>query len=156
MTDPFSHKVQNLLGVGLALAAAIIAALAYTTLRAIATQVRFLASVLSFGVFTTIAGLVCGGVGDLFSSWSDIGIAIAASICAFGAQCSISKGYEYCTAGKGALVRNLELPLAYLLGIAFLNEVPNLISTFGGVLILFATLIIGYEAIRNERSLVDE
>lgn len=151
VTDPFAQKAPSLLGVTLALAASIIAALAYTTLRAIATQVRFLASVLSFGVFTLIAGLLTGGIFDLTKSASNTGIAIAAAVFAFGAQCSISKGYEYCTAGKGALVRNIELPLAYVFGIVFLDEVPRAISVFGGVLILIATLIIGYEAVRNER-----
>ncbi len=67
------------------------------------------------------------------------------------AQCSIAKGYEHCTAGKGALVRNIELLLAYVFGVAFLAEVPNVVSVTAGTLVLVAILIIGYDAIENER-----
>ncbi len=152
VTDPFSSEgPTSIVGAILALTAAILAALAYTTVRALATHVRFLASVLSFGVFTSIVGLATGGTMDLFTSASNTGIAVAAGLFAFCAQCAISKGYEYCTAGKGALVRNVELPLAYVFGIAFLGEIPNVVSVLGGILVLAATLIIGYEALENER-----
>ncbi len=152
VTDPLSAEARtSVLGIILAATAAITAALAYTTLRAVATQVCFLASVLSFGVFTLFVGFVTGGTVDLFTSASNTGIAAAAALFAFGAQCSISKGYEYCTAGKGAIVRTIELPLAYVFGIVFLGEVPNMVSVLGGTLILAATLIIGYEAVEKER-----
>ncbi len=149
---PLNPEAQiSVLGVILALTSAIIAAAAYTLLRALATQVRFLASVLSFGVFALLVGLAGRGTTDLFKSASNTGIAVAAALCAFCAHCSISKGYEYCTAGKGALVRNIQLPLAYVLGVGILGEVPNVVSVLGGILILTATLIIGYEAMENER-----
>ena len=152
VTDPFNSKARiNVFGVILALTSAIIAAVTYTLLRVLATQVRFLASVLSFGVFSTLVGFVAGGTTNLFTSPTNTGIAVAAAFCAFCAHCSISKGYEYCTAGKGALVRNIELPLAYVFGLAFLGEVPNAVSVLGGILVLAATLIIGYEAVENER-----
>ncbi len=152
VTDPFkTETTTNVVGVIIALTAAITAALAYTTVRAIATQVNYLASVLSSGAFTLLMGLAAGGVTDLFKSALNTGIAVAAGSSAFCAQCWISKGYEYCTAGKGALIRNIELPLAYVFGIAFLGEVPNVVSVLGGTLILAATLIIGYDAVENER-----
>ena len=135
----------------LALISTITTALAYTTLRAIATEVRFLASVLSFSVFTILVGIAMGGTIDLFKSASNTGIAVAAALFAFLEQCSISKGYEYCTAGKGALVGAIELPLAYVLGVVFLGEVPNLVSVVGGILILAATVLICFEATENER-----
>lgn len=151
VTDPFTTQSANLAGVLLAFTAAVIAAVAYTTLRALATQVNFLASVLSFGVFTLSVGLLAGGGRDLMTNVSNTGIAMVAGILAFCAQCSISKGYEYCTAGKGALIRNIELPMAYIVGVVFLDEVPQIVSLLGGFLILVATLIIGYDAIENER-----
>ncbi len=151
VTDPFTQGAKtSVMGVLLAVMAAGIAALGYTTLRAIATQVHFLASVLSLGLFTLLAGLMGGGTVELFESATNTGITVVAAVLGFIAQCSMTKGYEYCTAGKGALVRNIELPLAYILGIAFLGEVPNVVSVVGGMFILAATLLIGYGAMENE------
>ena len=58
VTNPFTPAVQaSLVGVLLAGTAATLSALAVTTLRSIATQVHFLASVLSPSVFTILTGL---------------------------------------------------------------------------------------------------
>ncbi len=152
VTDPFKTEARtSITGVIFAVTSAITAALAHTTLRTIATKVRFLASVLSFSVFTILVGIAAGGTIDLFRSASNMEIAVAAALFAYFEQCAMSKGYEYCTAGKGALVGVIELRLAYVLGIAFLGEIPNLVSVVGGILILAATLIIVYEAMANER-----
>ncbi len=152
VTDPFGQEAAtSVFGVILGFSAATIGALSYTTLRAIANQVSFMASVLSFGVFSILVGLLAGGVGDLFKSAYITWVAVVAEFLAVCAQCSIAKGYELCTAGKGALVRNIELPLAYVFGVVFLAEVPNVVSVAGGVLVLVATLIIGHDAIENER-----
>ncbi len=148
VTNPFTQGAQtSMVGVLLASCAAFIAALAFTMVRAVATQVHYLAPVLSLSVFTLLAGLVGGGTVDLFKSAPNIGIAVVTGVLGFGAECTMSKGYVYCTAGKGALVRNIEIPLAYVLGIALLGEMPNVVSVFGGMLICSATLMIGYEAI---------
>ncbi len=152
VTDPFTSGAHtNLVGVLFAITAASVSALAVTTLRAIARQVHFLVTVLSFGVFTTLAGLVEGGTDELLLSVSNTGITLLAAVLGFCAQCSMAKGYEYCPAGKGALVRNIQLPLAYVLGIVFLGEVPHMVSVVGGILILSATLMIAYEAMEKEK-----
>ncbi len=152
VTDPFTQGAQaSLVGVLLAVSAASVSALSVTTLRAIATQVHFLVTVLSFGAFTMLAGLVEGGTLELFDSASNTGIALLAAVLGFCAQSSMAKGYEYCPAGKGALVRNIQLPLAYVLGIVFLGEMPHMVSVVGGILILSATLMIAYEAMEKER-----
>ncbi len=149
--DPFKQEAPtSILGVILGLSAATISALEHTTLRALATQLRFLASLLSFGLFSVLVGLLAGGTVDLFKSTSNFWIAVSAEFLAVCAQCSIAKGYKYCTAGRGALVRNIALPLAYIFGIVFLAEVPSAISVIGGILILVATLIIGHDAMENE------
>ncbi len=152
VTDPFTSGAHTkLVGVLLAVTAATVSALAVTTLRAIVRQVHFLVTVLSFGLFTTLAGLVEGGTDELLKSASNTGIAILAGVLGFCAQCSLAKGYEYCPAGKGALVRNIQLPLAYVLGIAFLGEVPHMVSVVGGILILSATLMVAHEALEKEQ-----
>ncbi len=151
VTGPFTQGAQtSTVGVLLAATAACIAALAFTTLRAVATQVHYLAPVLSLSVFTLLAGLAGGGTVDLFKSTSNMGMAVVTGVLGFGAQCTMSKGYEYCTAGKGALVRNIEIPLAYILGIGFLGEVPNVVSVVGGLFIFGAMILIGYESIEKE------
>ncbi len=67
VTEPFRQEAKtSLFGLILRFSAATIGALSYTTLRAIATQVSFMASVLSFGVFSIFVGLFAGGVMDLF------------------------------------------------------------------------------------------
>ncbi len=152
VTDPFKQeKPTSILGVILGFSAATLSALQYTTLRALATQVSFLASVLSFGVFSALLGLLTGGTMHLFKSTSNTSIAVFSQFLAVCAQCSIAKGSEYCTAGKGALVRNIGLPLAYIFGVVFLEEVPNIVSVSGGIFVLVATLIIAHDSIENER-----
>ena len=151
-TDPFKQEeTTSILGVVFGCGAATLNALQCTTLRSLAKQSRFLASVLSFGVFSVLIGLLTGGTMDLFKSASDTSIAVFSQFLAVCAQCSIAKGSEYCPAGKGALVGNIGLPLAYILGVVFLDEGPSIVSVTGGILILLATLIIAHDAMENER-----
>ncbi len=151
VTDPLSQSSQtSKVGVFLAVTASCVAALAFTALRAVATHVHYLAPVLSHSAFTLLAGLLGAGMMNLFDSSSNMWIAVITGVLGFAGECTMSKGYEYCTAGKGALVRNIELPLAYVLGIVLLGELPNVVSVLGGILILAAMLMIGYESIGNE------
>lgn len=64
-------------------------------------------------------------------------------ICGLFAQCMLNKGLQYCHAGPGVLVRNLEVPMAYVLGMLFLNETPTLLRAFGSFLVVCAAVIIG-------------
>ncbi len=84
VTDPFKEKSPtSTFGMILRFTAVTIGALQYTSLRAIATQVHFLASVLSFGVFSILVGLLAGGTVDLFKLASNTWIAVLEEFLAF-------------------------------------------------------------------------
>lgn len=158
VADPF-HITQELsfwkymLGIGSVLLSALFAAATYTTLRSIAAQISFMTSVLSFGSCVIVLSLSMGGASlEEFTKDKYVtGVALLGCLSGFFGQCCLSKGYAYCRAGTGSLMRNLDLPIVYLLGLIFLGEVPRFLSLFGSLLVIGGSVILGLEALQAQQ-----
>lgn len=148
LTSVMPQLSRDGVGVVLALAGAILAASAYTTVRAMGVRVHFMFSVLSLGLVGTVVATlllsaepatsgILQGLGDAIRR-PTVGLLLALQAAvAFLGQCLLNKGLQHCRAA-GVLIRNLDVPLAYLFGICLLGEIPSWWSTAGSVLVLGA------------------
>lgn len=146
---PAGGMTDHVMGCAIALTGAVCAAAAYVTVRSFGTQISFVLSVLSLGVGVTIGGIIMGG-----ASWSAVRdhptgflYAVTGAVFGFIGQCLLNKGFQYCRAGTGTLMRNVDVPLAWLLGLIFLHEVPYLTSLIGSGLVLAGTILVGLKQI---------
>ena len=128
------------------LAAAILAACAYTALRAAVKGgegAHYVAAVLAFGVAVCVTGVVSGGVNALVRTRAEtFRVAQFGSIAGFLAMCALSRAYRYCRAGTGAVLRKADVPLVFILGAFVLNEIPRLLDIVGSALIVGGTIIV--------------
>jgi drug/metabolite transporter (DMT)-like permease len=128
------------LGILLAVCAAVLSAAAYTIIRKMNSSVHFMFSVFSLGLTSTvIASLamrasIFGLLSDLASEPVAVALLILQGVAAFAGQCALNKGLQHCH-GVGILIRNIDVPLAYLIGIAALGEVPSSASCIGATLV---------------------
>ena len=125
-----------------ALASALLSAVAYVCIRSLGTQIHFMASVMAFAVLEMLLGSAMGGFwlrGSALGLW----ITVAACVVGFAGQCLFCKGMQHCRAGTGSVIRTVDVPLAFVLGLVFLGEVPHFFGVCGSILIVTGVLIIG-------------
>lgn len=137
---------SRLTGALSALTASAMSAVAYTTVRHLGRGVHFLVNVGALGIATVILSVAMGGAmspARMIELATGTMFALASSIFAFIGQCLLTAGLQNCRAGPGVLMRNLDVPIAYLLGLAFLSEKPSWLSTIGSCLVLFGTILVG-------------
>lgn len=154
MSDGGLHTIparQRVIGSACAAAAAVLSSLVYIVLRNLGDAIHFMSSVLSLGVSVTIVSLCAGGMfNPLTLSRVELpGVAamFLAALFAFSGQMGMNRGIQLCPAGPGALIRNIDVPMVYLLAVVFLHEVPTLFRAFGSMLVVAAALVI---ALRKE------
>lgn len=145
-TDPLSR----IIGSAYAFAAAFLSAVSYVSVRSLGTSIHFMMSVFSLSFASIVTSTTLGGaIGptELVRMREGAFTALLAALFAFSGQCCLNKGLQLCRAGPGVLIRNLDVPLAYILGLLFLGEKPSWFSFFGSLMILTATLMIGLRKI---------
>lgn len=140
-----SHSGGFMIGLAAALAAAFSSAATYCLLRTVSTHVNFMVLVLAQGVSITMYGVLFGGasVGH-FVHDDPRALQLIAFGCIFGilGSCCLNMAYKYCRAGTGTLVRIIDVPFSYLLGVVFLGEIPQPMSLVGSVFVLAGTGIV--------------
>ncbi|RKP14669.1 hypothetical protein BJ684DRAFT_4945, partial [Piptocephalis cylindrospora] len=152
-----AEEWNRLLAVGAALLGAILAALAYTTVRKVGSRAHFLAHTFYFGIASSIISL---GLLFLFPSSSSsssppsstpfspllelepMGWVLLAGIglAAFLGQCCLNRGLQLAPAGPGSLMRNLDVVFAYLFGLGLLGDPVDLYGVLGALLIIGCTV----------------
>lgn len=146
----FSFAPHRIVGVLSAMTAALFSAFAYVTVRNLGTSVHFMTNVFSLGFASVLMSLVLGGgmtPAYIIQMKEPIGLALLSSLFAFAAQSFLNNGLQHCPAGPGALVRNLDVPMAYVLGLTFLNERPNFMSFAGSSMVVCGTVMVGLRKI---------
>lgn len=147
---------QHVAGALLALAGAALSACAYVTVRSLGKGIHFMLSVLSLGVVSgTIAIFPLGGfttLADIIANPKGSAVVFVSVCCAFMGQCTLNKGLQHCRAGPGVLLRNLDVPIAYILGIAFLSEIPSFLGFVGSALVFCSALFIGMRQVFRSSS----
>ncbi len=127
------------------LAASVLAACAYVSLRAAVKNdgAHYVAAVLAFGVAVAISGIASGGIPALVHTRNDtLGVATFGSVAGFLAMCALSAAYRYCRAGTGAVLRKADVPLVFVLGAVVLNEIPTVLDVVGSTFIVGGTVIV--------------
>lgn len=144
VVEPISYHDRTI-GSLMALLGAVLASVAYITIRYLGTNVHFIINVSSIGFFLSFFGLFY--VRPILSQMMAFGkpllfIFLAALAGVFG-QVSLTLGLQRCRAGPGVLMRNVDVPASYILGILFLRETTHWVRLFGSVLILSSAIAIG-------------
>lgn len=143
--DSFSAH-QHVIGCVFAFLAAVLGSLVYVLIRSVVTSMHFMLPILSLGIGELLMSLALGGgmsLTQMMENLSGVAMALGAGICAFVAQMFMQTGLRHCNAGSGSLIRNLEVPFVYVLGMMVLREVPTVMRIFGSLLVVSAAGIVG-------------
>ncbi len=140
----FGHAADtlNLTAVGIALAGAVFAAMAYTTVRKLRETEHHLVVVFYFPLVATPASIPV--------MWSDalwptplewlmlLGIGLVTQ---FG-QVYLTKGLHVEKAGRAMSLSYVQIVFAALWGLLFFSEVPGLLTILGALLVVAGTLVV--------------
>lgn len=139
------HSSNYALGCFADLLAAVLVAFAYIIVKSFGTRVNFMVSVLSLGFFVGIYGFLMGGSSMLTMRKHPyaVRLVLIGSVFGFAGTCLLNKGFQYCRAGTGTLMRNIDVPVAWFFGVVFLNEVPHAMSLVGSTLVVTGTVLVG-------------
>ncbi|KAI9302070.1 hypothetical protein BJ944DRAFT_167948 [Cunninghamella echinulata] len=139
------NALSRVLGISAALVGALLAAIAYVTVRKIGKNVHFMVHVVYFGFVSTVFSIL----GMIFfqkpvmPTSSDSIPLLLVGLTAFLGQCLLNKSLQLAAAGKATLVRMNDVFFAFLLSITVLHEVPDIYSTIGSLIIVLATTSLG-------------
>lgn len=143
------EPARRVIGSLCALISASLAAVAITAIRHLGASVHFMTAVVSFGLFATATAIPFGGVIGLPSllsyGYGTVSV-LAAAVFGFMGQCCITLGLQRCRIAPGILLLNLEVPLSYVLGLAFLGERPTILRAIGSILVFVAAVVIGLQS----------
>lgn len=145
---------KTVLGVVLTLCIALGGAITHVIVRSEGTNVHFMLFTFSSSVTSLFVALCLDGVvsKDLIvhNPWGFV-MSCVAGLCATFGIAAINLALAYCRAGPGLLIRNIDLPLVYVLGMIFLNEVPRFLAMVGAGLIFISAVIIGLGSFKQRR-----
>lgn len=151
MDVPTKLSPSYLTGISLAFLSAMTVSAAFVSIRALGRRVHFMVNVLSFAVGGTILGILLGGT-RLTGTTKGLWMTVFGCVLGFFGQCFLNLGFQYARASTGSLLRNIDVPLAYILGLIFLGEVPHLVSVLGSGLVLVGTIIVALGAMKKKES----
>ena len=150
--DLVSHAstTHRLIGSICAISAAFLASAAYVTIRSLGASLHYMLNVIALAVATLIISIPMGGFTPpeaiIHNKWGSF-YAIVGSLAGLTGQICLTKGLQHCNAGPGLLIRNLDIPLAYVLGMVFLGEKPTPVRLLGSTMVLCTAIMIGVRKI---------
>lgn len=142
----FQNNAAHMKGTLLAVASGTCAALSYVSLRHLREQIHYLTPAFFFLPTCTLFAFIVGGVPSYsqFQSYGMGSVAILLSgVFTTVGQVLLSIGLQRCPAGPAIIIRNLEVPLEYVIALLFLNEVPTTLRIFAACLIVSSTVMVG-------------
>lgn len=117
------------------------------TLRRMSTFVHFAVSILADSVFGILVSLLIGGrtvTSSLVSENKEgLFVAAVAGLFAFVALVCWTVGIQHCSAGRGQLIRTVDVPCTYMLGAVFLHEEPGPLSLLGSAMVFSSAVLVG-------------
>lgn len=148
------HAPGYALGCFVSLVDAVISALTCCLVRAFSADVHFMMFVLAMGVGVFVPGVLMGGV-SLSAMTADaamLRLVVLACFCGlFGTTC-LHKAFSYCRAGTGSLLRTVDVPFSYILGVLVLNEIPQVLSLVGSALIIAGICMVALQRAPSENA----
>ncbi|KAF7721482.1 hypothetical protein EC973_004639 [Apophysomyces ossiformis] len=146
-TGTAENALERLIAVIAGLVGALMAAIAYVTVRKIGKGAHFMVHVVYFGFMSVVisfAGMFLiqsGGVKP--DGWYDYTILLLIGVCAYIGQCLLNLGLQLAPAGPGTLMRMNDVVFAFLFGIFILHEYPDSYSIVGACIIVVMTTALG-------------
>lgn len=137
---------RHLTGLAAACAASVCASMMTVLLRRLANRVPPILSVASIGFVTFFLGSLAGGLFNPLdpseAARPGLPSMVLSGALGFGALCLVAVGLRHCNAGRGALIRNLDVPLLYFCGYIFLGELPGMAQIAGGILVVLGAILV--------------
>lgn len=124
-------------------------ALTCILVRAASAQAHFMVFVLAMGIGVLVSGTFLGGISPAAMTADPKALGIVVVGCMgglFGTSC-LHKGLGFCRAGTGTLLRSIDVPLAYVLGVAVLGEIPHFVSVIGSAIIVLSISVVGLQGV---------
>lgn len=143
-----SDSPEFTLACAAALGAALAAASVMCLLRKIGRRIDFRVMVLSTGCCVGFYGFMLGGADManleiLRDDPAALTVMLLGCCLGFMSACCMNSAFAYCPAATGPLIRNVDVPIAYVMGVVFLGEIPYAVAVAGSVLVLGGAGIIG-------------
>ncbi|KAI8896811.1 hypothetical protein BC833DRAFT_596127 [Globomyces pollinis-pini] len=135
---------------------AVFSAIAYVSVRSLGNRVNYMINVVYFGgTSTVVSGIYLYGFGNPkpVSEWTSMQamVILGVGFLAFAGQCFLNKGLQLANAGPATLMRNLDIIFAFIFGITLFNEIPQVTSIIGAVLIGGTTALVAFLKYNNSK-----
>lgn len=130
-----------------AFAAALANSVVMIAVRKVVTSAHFMFSVCFLGLFGIILTIPIGGAivpAVIFNNAFVFALCIAAASCIIAGQMAYSYGFRFCPASTGSVIRNLEIPTAYILAVVILHDHVTTLRLFGSFLVVAGSAIIPF------------
>lgn len=138
---------DRMYGAASALVGAISGALAICVVRKVGRQVHAMVHVVYFGFVSMVgssSSMIILGIPFKWPQstreWVLMGLVGSFAYCG---QVMLNRGLQLAPAGPGMLMRNLDVVIAFILGIWLFSEVPDLLSVLGACAIVGCTMAMG-------------
>lgn len=139
---------QALLGIGFALISAMSASMVFILVRKMGLRVHFILSCLFSGFGYVLVSFALASHTDLIAIVNNRPgtiFALLSAIAGFGSQSMLTRGVQLVSPGPAAVVRSLNVPLTFLLGLVFLSERPSAFSLMGVSLVLLSVATVALQ-----------
>lgn len=137
-----SHRV---VGSAFAFGAALSNSIVMVAVRAVVSKTHFMLSIWSLAISGTVLTFFLGGAISLSTLWNNHFLATLCFVVGFFifvAQMAYNYGFRYCSASTGSVIRNLEIPLSYLLSLVMLHDPVSIVRLLGASLVLLGSAIV--------------
>lgn len=156
-------------GILFALAGAFCAAAVFVLVKRMGLQVHFVMNAGSYGfgclllapclaLATSVEGRGGGGGGHgvgtlhaLVSNGRGLLLAVGSALAGFGSQTMLARGLQNAPAGPAVVVRSLNVPVVFFLGLAFMGETVGLNGMLGVALVIGSICFTGLWQLRGKR-----
>lgn len=138
---------SRVIGSLFAFAAAMANSIVMVAVRKVVTTAHFMFSVCFLGLFGIILTIPVGGAivpAIIFNDAFLFALCIGAASCIIAGQMAYSYGFRFCPASTGSVIRNLEIPTAYILAVVILHDPVTSLRLFGSLLVVAGSAIIPF------------
>lgn len=146
-----THDTANqfiLIGVSYALIAAFSASVVLILVRIMGLRVHFILGPMFYGVGCVVLSFLMGSYDDVLTiknNYKGTFFALLSGFAGFGSQAMLTRGVQLVAPGPAAVVRSLNVPISFLLGLVFLSEKPSAFSAFGVSLVLMSIASVAWQ-----------
>lgn len=119
----------------------------YIFTRAMGHSVHFILGVMALGVGLDVYTVILSTASSLHAiRVNRMGTVFAclSACCGFTSQLMLNRGLQDAPAGPAVVVRSLNVPISFLLGLVFMKERPNVVAIGGILLVLTSIAAIGW------------